>query len=580
MGAARRIEPVNSMTPETSRMPENHRVLVIGLDSATLDLIEPWANAGKLPTFARLMKNSAYGRLQSVMPVLSSAAWSSFMTGKNPGKHGLYDFVRREPGSYRLRVMRRDHIQSASLWNLLGGQGRKVGVLNVPMTYPPEEVNGFLVSGLGTPDYKTFTYPPELGLSLLERGYQVNKKRSYDPEHEDEYLAEMHHVAEGIQEAALWLLEKEAWDFFMVVFFDTDQVSHYFWRHMDKSHPQHEAARDARNTDAILKYYQRMDAYVDQLIRAAGQEVTVIILSDHGAGPLYRDVFLNEWLRQQGYLSIKREIVGHRGFHRVFARFGLTRENASKTLRSLRLGRVERWIKDRIGDRIELLPKSARAEFPQAIDWQNTRAYSFGYQGQIYINLRGREPLGSVDPGEAYERLCEEITQKLMELVDPQDGRRVVDQVLRREQIFHGPYLDFAPDLTLVMRNFAYITRQGYEFSDAPGRLFAMPAMHLSGGHRPQGILFISGPGAAEPGVRQGASLIDLAPTILHLLGCTLPDDLDGKVLEGWIRSPGDVQVRSMEGEDSEIPAPSAEQWSEEDEQEIVQRLKGLGYLE
>lgn len=555
------------------------KVLVIGLDGATLDLIEPWARQGKLPVLASMMERGAYGRLRSVMPVLSSAAWSSFMTGMNPGKHSLYDFARREPGSYRLRVMRRDHNRAASLWKILSQHGHKVGVMNVPMTYPPEPVNGFLVSGLGTPDFQTFTYPPTLGKELLERGYRINKRVAYRPGNEAAYLQEVNELADRQLEGALWLMKEHEWDFFMVVFFDTDQMAHFFWRFMDPSHPAHDPRTAAEYGDAIQNFYQKMDSSIGELTQAAGADTTVFVLSDHGTGPAYQDVFLNEWLRQEGYLETGGDSPQLKGGHRLFARLGLTRNGVSAMLRKSGLSRLEGWIKEALGDRIELLPRTTRAEFPQAIDWSRTRAYSFGYQGQIYINLQGREPQGIVSPGKAYEQLCQEITERLMALTDPRDGKPVIDQVFRREEIFSGPYIDFAPDLTLVMRGLSYNTRQGYEFSARAGKVFSDPVTFESGSHRPQGILFAAGPTVRPGGLREGAQLVDLAPTILNLLGVRAPEGMDGRVLQDWVRVGSALQSEPSQSNQVTDMTQEAE-FTEEEEQEMLRRLKSLGYLE
>jgi predicted AlkP superfamily phosphohydrolase/phosphomutase len=555
------------------------KVLVIGLDGATMDLIEPWSRQGKLPILASMMERGSYGRLQSVMPVLSSAAWSSFMTGMNPAKHSLYDFARREPGSYRLRVMRRDHNQADSLWKILSQYGYRVGVMNVPMTYPAEPVNGFLVSGLGTPDYQTFTYPPTLGKELLEHGYRINKRVAYHPGNEAAYLREVNELADRQLENALWLMQSREWDFFMIVFFDTDQLAHFFWRFMDPNHPAHESHMAAEYGNAILDFYQKMDRSIGKLNQAAGVDTTVFVLSDHGTGPAYRDVFLNEWLRQEGYLATVDEEPRLKGRHRLFARLGLTRNGVSSTLRSIGLGRVEGWIKTALGDRIELLPRTQRAEFPQAIDWTRTRAYSFGYQGQIYINLQGREPQGTVSPGAAYNQLCDEITQRLMALTDPQDGKLVVDQVFRREQIFSGPYIDFAPDLTLVMRGISYNTRQGYEFSAKAGKIFSDPVTFESGSHRPQGILFASGPPVRQGGLKEGAQLVDLAPTILALMGIPVPEGMDGRILEDWVNV-APITSNKLSPVNPVVNRPPEAEFTDAEEQEMLRRLKDLGYLE
>ena len=564
------------------------KVLVIGLDGATLDLVDRWAKAGQLPVISGMMERGFSTPLRSVMPVLSSAAWSSFMTGVNPGKHGIYDFMRREQDSYRLRIVHREHNQAPSLWKLLSDNRRKVGVMNVPMTYPPEEVNGFLVSGLGTPEFKSFTYPTQLSKELLSRGYRVNKTHTFQPGNEAAYLEEVHANAKKQLEAALWLMQTEPWDFFMPVFFDTDQLAHFFWRHMDPEHPDHNPALDGKFANAIQDFYQALDRGIEQIIQAAGQDTTVMLVSDHGTGALYKDVFLNEWLRQEGYLKINDDDAQRSGLRGALARLGITRSQVSQMLHKAGLKKVEAMIKDLLGDRIEILPRTQRAEFPQAIDWSKTHAYSFGYQGQIYINLKGREPGGIVEPGEAYVQLCHEITTALFSLTDPEDGNPVVDAVYRREQVFAGPFLEYAPDLILVMRGLSYITRQGYEFQSSPGkdpgRIFAKPGTHESGSHRQDGLLIAAGARVHNLGrIQANVSLVDLAPTILALLDCPVPEEMDGKPRQdlfelekiAWSKS-----SMTSRPDSSASPGTKRSVLSESEEREMIERLKSLGYLE
>ena len=181
-------------------------------------------------------------------------------------------------------------------------------------------------------------------------------------------------------------------------------------------------------------------------------------------------------------------------------------------------------IKDILGNRIEILP-SAKLGFPDEIDWTRTKAYSFGYHGQIYINLKGREPQGIVSPGDEYERFCQEITERLKTLIDPEDGNPVVDQVIHRSQAFHGPAYDEAPDMVVIMRELSYMTRSGFEFDNQQGRSLAHRINSKPGSHRMEGILFLAGPDIRSLGyIGNQHSLPDLAPTALHLLGSAVPD--------------------------------------------------------
>jgi predicted AlkP superfamily phosphohydrolase/phosphomutase len=557
-------------------MLNTSRVMVIGLDGATLDLILPWARSGHLPTLSKLMDIGAYSRLRSVWPVVSSAAWTTFMTGVNPGKHGVFDFVYRDPESYRLRPVTRRQIGYPSLWRLLSEQGRRVVVLNVPITYPPESVNGLLVSGLGTPNFKTFTYPPDLGDKLLENGYRVNRQISYPYGNEEAFLADSYEITECMTATTLSLMTDNPWDFLMVVYRDTDDIAHGFWRHMDATHPDHDPERSDVYEDAILHYYGELDKQLATLIEAAGPDTTVFVVSDHGVGPLYKEVYLNEWLRQRGYL-----VSRSRPFHRrLLGQVGLTRHNVSRLMRTMHLDRAEQLIKDLLGEKIDMLPRNAWGDFCRRIDWSQTRAYSFGYQGQIYINLARREPQGIVEPGYEYEKLRNELCQVLLEWVDPADGEPVVDSVRKKEDIYQGPYLDRAPDLIMSMRDLAYITRQGRELGNQPGSIFGSTRMRESGGHRPNGTLIAAGPDIAQAhGERSAAWLGDVAPTVLHVLGCSIPESADGQVLRTWLVPPSADRPISTHPLDRLSSAASGSSLSDGDEEELLERLSDLGYL-
>jgi predicted AlkP superfamily phosphohydrolase/phosphomutase len=556
-------------------MASKSRVMVIGLDGATLDLILPWANAGHLPTLTRLMKNGGGSRLHSVSPVVSAAAWATFMTGTNPGKHGVFDFMYRKENDYRLRPTNSQHITNPSLWRLLSDQGRQVGVINVPMTFPPEEVNGILVSGLGTPNYKTFTHPPEYGERLLQEGYRVNRKMYYPENNLDGFLTDTYEIIDSITNAALRFIKEQTWDFFMVVYRDTDDVAHGFWRFMDSSHPKYDP--DSIYKNAVLDLYKQLDKDIGDLVDAAGSDTTIFIISDHGFGPLYKDVYLNEWLRKNGFLSTK-PIQARRN---ILSSLGFTRDYISRTLRKFHMHRVERAIKDIMGDRIEMLPRVRWPDFSEGIDWSKTRAYSFGYQGQIYVNMVGREPRGIINPGKDYETLIAELTDRLIKLVDPDDGKPVVTKIEYKKDIFHGPAIDSAPDIVITMRDLSYITRLGYELGNQPGKIFGDSSVNETGGHRLDGILIAAGPDIShtieDP---PSAWLGDIAPTVLHILKCSIPKEMDGRVLLEWLTPTHSKRTISIEQNELGSSAASSSELSEEDENEIMERLSDLGYLD
>jgi predicted AlkP superfamily phosphohydrolase/phosphomutase len=558
----------------------NRRVVVIGLDGATLDLALPWIRAGHLPALKRLMERGGGGRLQSVLPVLSPSAWASFATGVNPGRHGIFDFVQRTPGSYRLRLITSRDVKVPPVWRLLSEAGKRVAVIDVPMTYPAEPVNGIMITGLGTPDRQVFTYPPELSEQLRARGYRVNKTVFYRPGGEAAFLKDVYDITQQVANTALSVLKQEPWDFFMVVFRDSDEMSHFFWKHMDASHPAHNPQVDGEYANALLDYYRYLDQLVGQLVEAAGPDANVIIMSDHGLGPLYKDVFLNEWLHQQGLLAVNAPTGPSR--QQILARAGLTRSNVSRFLQKAGLAPFERSLRTALGDKKNLLPANNRAVFPDAIDWSRTQCYSHGYHGQVFLNVREREPLGVVGPGAPYQQLRAEIEEKLYALIDSEDGLPVVSKIVRQEQAFQGLYASWGADLVVVMRDFSYITRQGYEFTEQPGQIFSRPTTYESGSHRLDGLLFVAGPDFRSSGDLPVHSILDVTPTILHLLGVSIPDHIDGTILFHEMKPESRSTVDRYDYVNPEPVSSSTSNstLSPEEEGELIERLKNLGYLD
>jgi predicted AlkP superfamily phosphohydrolase/phosphomutase len=373
-------------------------------------------------------------------------------------------------------------------------------------------------------------------------------------------------------------MRERPWDFFMTVFRNSDEICHFYWHHMDPSHPNHDPGAPARYRTAIRDLYARIDHWVGELVAAAGEDANIVVMSDHGAGPLYRDVFLNEWLLGQGYLALRPEAAASVGWHQAMRRVGLTRARISDTLTRLNLHRVEVLIKRALGDRIQVLPRDQRLEFTHAIDWTRTRAYSFGYYGQVFINLKGREPEGIVEPGD-YEPLRAAIAEGMMSIVDPDDGLPVVDRVYRKEELFHGRYLEDAPDLLAIMRGLSYITRKGYEFAGERGQLFRAPYTGETGSHRLEGIVAAAGPDIAA-GVLPETSIEDLAPTLLYLQGCPIPRYMDGRII-----APAIAPAFSRANEPEYVEWPIGDEvaaegtWDADAEADVTERLKQLGYL-
>jgi predicted AlkP superfamily phosphohydrolase/phosphomutase len=545
-----------------------NKVLVIGLDGANLDLIRQWAGEGVLPNFGRLLLAGTSGPLESTIPALSPPAWTTLFTGKNPGKHGVYDFVRRRPGSYDLEYVRNDLTKLGTIFHHLSIAGLRVAAINVPFTYPPEPVNGIMISGLGAPDNDRFAYPQDLVLQLKQAGYTVNNKVGFDAKRPMDFLLYLREVTATRGDVIVEIQRRESWDFFMAVFRDIDTVQSYYWHFMDETHPLHDAAPPEPLRRAIVDHYQQVDSIVGRLLANIDSTTSVFVVSDHGGGALYREVYLNNWLRLRGYLRTNDKLpVGNRA-KSVLRRLGITRRTV---VRALGWPRAEK-LKHRFPDAGRWLPW-ASPSLAERVDWQHTTAYALSHLGQIFLNEEGREPQGLVRNDER-EQVLDRLTADLTELIDPDTGDKVVDAVYRREQVYHGPYVDFAPDLNLVLKGLSYCTHTGYEFGN--DTIFAIPENHETGMHRMAGTLIAAGPGIVKHGTVHGARVVDIAPTLLFAAGVPIPSDMDGEVQRAMFISPKEVS-RSLVPE-STVHGTSA--LLEEEEQSVRRHLQDLGYIE
>jgi len=549
---------------------QSFRVLVIGLDGATYDLIRPWASQGKLPTFARLMAEGASGDLQSVIPPLTMPAWSSFLTGMLPGHHGIYSFLRRKPDSYDLTPFNASYLRAPDLGGLLNQAGRRVALLNVPATYPPKPLDELVVTGLETPGRDgQFTHPPALGQALVERfDYEIELTEKYDPGQEDGFIAAVDRSEGKRLDATLWLLDQVDWDFFMVVFRGTDVMGHAFWRFMDPSHPAHEPGLAQRYGDALLRHYQRMDQAIAVIQERVGPETMLLLMSDHGMGPLHRDVYIDNLLAEHGLLRIKRTPTAQLRY--FLLKLGVTPRNLLRLLALLRLRNLTR----------KLLPQKARVAvnmsmlMQNSVDWSRTKAYPLGGACQIAINLKGREPQGIVELGPEYEQVCAEVEHVLHTLRDPGTGQPMVKRVWHKSEIYGDDEVPELPDLYVEWINDAYTDLGGIGYSRG---IVSEPIRGRSGGHTMRGIFLAHGPGIKRGYTVAGARLIDVAPTVMHLLGATVPGHMDGRVLTSiW---EGEQAVAYGAPESTPFHGEKVHVFSDEDQATIEKRLRNLGYI-
>jgi predicted AlkP superfamily phosphohydrolase/phosphomutase len=551
------------------------KVFVVGLDGATLDLIAPWAAQGELPTFARLMREGACGELTTVIPPMTAPAWTSFMTGKNPGKHAIIDFVRRREGSYDISPVNASHRRARSLWEIAGAAGRKVGALNVPITYPPEPVNGFMVTGLLTPSNRSrYTYPPELAAELdaAVDGYRIHMKPSYSRGNVDDFLADLQVLTRKQVAATRYLMQSREWDLLTVVYRGPDGVQHATWHATEPSHPLYTKQHAERYGGAILDVYRQIDAYLAELMSLLDDDTTLIVMSDHGFGSLHEFIYVNNWLIRWGFMRIRRSL-GSR-LRRLIFEAGLSPVEIYDVMLRLGLGFVKGAVTK--GKNRGLLANFFLS-FAD-VDWSRTAAYGVGNGGQIFVNLKGREPQGIVEPGPAYDRVVRDLLDRLHDLFDPRTGERIAVDAYRREELYSGENLDLMPDVVFLPRDLRRMPFGEYEFGSH--RLVG-PAWSISGTHRMNGVLMLWGAGVKQGTSLHGAHMVDVAPTILALLGLDVPADMDGRVVsealqEGVISA---VAEAVPPPDDGAAGRPAGDSLSVEEEAEIAARLRGLGYV-
>ena len=554
----------------------DNRLLVIGLDGATFDILLPLAEKGQLPAIAKLMEAGVWGRMRTVVPPGTGPAWSSIVTGLDPSNHGIFDIIVRARDSYNLAFLNGASLRAPTVWDIVGRFGGKVIVLNVPMTYPPREVNGCLVTGLLTPfGGRRFTYPPELANEIRSTApsYRIVPERVYSSGRAGDFLKELREVLEAKRTVLMDLLKKTDWKFAMEVFSETDFLQHALWHVMDEKHPRHDPDEARRFADEVTDIYRRLDSIIGEVVETLGEKDSVMLVSDHGAGPLHRFVHANNYLIQAGAMKIKRGL-GSRLKYAMF-KAGLTPMNVYRIVSRLRFGKLKMGLRWTSGG-YDLL---RRFFFSFSdVDWERTTAYALsgGVYGGIFVNLKGREPSGAVEPDD-YEKTRDDLIELIGGLRDPRTDRGLIEKVIKREEIYSGKFLNEAPDLYFL----PYVPTVGVfgDFEFSSNRVIEDVSDAISAQHRMDGI-FVAGGAAVRAGTEvSGMTVLDLAPLMLYLMNLPIPEGIDGKLNtevldpECLEQSPPEY-VKLLDLYDT----GRRDRDSTEDES-IRDRLKGLGYI-
>ncbi|MEJ2733454.1 MAG: alkaline phosphatase family protein [Anaerolineae bacterium] len=373
------------------RKEKPQRVVFIGLDGTPYTFMQRLIQEGRAPNAARIAEQGSLLRMDSIWPWVSSVAWSSMMTGVNPAKHNIFGFIDRDPATYKQFIPTSRHMKAQTLWEVLGDAGKRVIVVNVPVTYPPRQVNGILVGGFLSPSLDKAVFPPSFVPTLNSLGYIVDADPWKARESKDLALQEINAALDGRIRTLFHLVEKEEWDYLHVHVMETDRLHHFLWQQMEEGDPTY--------APAFYDFYRRIDDMLGRLAAKLDEHTTLMWMADHGFCTIKKEVYVNRWLMDNGWLKLRNVPP------------------------------------DRKKGLDEIDPSSV--------------AYSLD-PGRVVIRVRGREKEGSVAPGAEYQALRDKIATAALALRDPDSGDPIFQAVFPREDLYHGPYLEQAADLILA----------------------------------------------------------------------------------------------------------------------------------
>lgn len=555
------------------------KVVFIGLDGATFDVLDPLMNQGLMPRLKRFIDEGVRGPLETTIPPITPTAWVSWMTGKNPGKHGVFEFLLRRAGTGALPDM---PVSSRSrdglpFWDLLGQMGKRAIVTNVPCTYPPAIVNGVMISDFLTPrGRRDFTCPE----SLIEEvegkfgPYELYITEVYTPGNVDKILNQLFTELEYKTRVNRYLMEEYGWDVFATHYWGTDRFQHELWHLIDETHPSFDRREHDAHISRIHDYWHAVDSTLGELFDSVDDDATVYLGSDHGFGPIRKFLCFNVWLLEQGLLVLKRDAMTR--FKRLLFKLGLTPDLAYRS--AMKMGLAHLRLSVGVTNRSKLMRlANALMLSLEDVDWSRTVAFSKGNYGQIFINLRGREANGAVEPGSQYESAVQQVIDKLRALVDPETRQPLIGPIWRREDLYTGPHSDQSPDIQFLP---ADMSNKPLGTLDLTSNKFITPVYGNSGDHRMHGVMMARGPEIRRGVQVEAARIIDYAPTILHSFGVEVPSDMDGRVLEEIFTTEhmASNPVRISEAAAYATPEKAGAMTDEESD-EIRERLRGWGYL-
>jgi len=536
---------------------ENQTIL-IGIDGATFSILDPLMDEGVMPFLRQFIASGVRAELLSIVPPITPPAWTSLMTGRSPGHHGVFDFFLKEsPDSHNIRFASSHDVGCETIWSIVSRHGMRVTSLNFPLMFPPPRINGNVVSGGWVPwrQLRLGCHPPDLYDRLkalpgfnarelaMDAAHEEKAVEGCQPEEYEDWIE--HHIRREQQwfDILRYLMREDPCELTALLFDGVDKIQHLCWRFLDPAYlNERPSPWEQPIRDLSLQYFRQLDQLLADIADLTNPDATIIMASDHGFGAQSETFFVNTWLEQNGYLAWANEA-------------------SPRQTDSTKLG------------------MSQLARHVYLLDWERTMAYApTPSSNGIHIVTAGRGSEKGVSPAD-YGRFRAELIESLRQVTSPTTGEPVVSHIWTREEAFEGPHMELAPDLTLALWD-------GGLVSILASDDVVKPRPEPSGTHRPEGVFM-----AAGPGVRQGVSLphlsiMDVAPMVLHSLGLAIPGDMEGCVPTGafeppWLQA---CPVRATApAKPSEPTAPQATVeivYTEEEEAELAARLRALGYIE
>ena len=500
--------------------------IVLGLDGANWALLEPWLDDGQLPNIADLRERGVWTDMESCLPPVTCPNWRCYSTGKNPGKLGVFWWETIDTERRTLTTPDSRSFKSANYWDYLNEAGLSAGIMNLPMTYPPFEVEEYMIAGGPGSEQDDYTHPPELGDRLDAEGYQLHPNTPVTAKEDRQAADELVDLIEQRLITFRERLDDEDVDVAHCTVFYINVLQHFFWR-----------------GDLTRRAWGIIDEHIGA-IREEHPDATLLLMSDHGCKDVDTVFYINSWLEEQGYLVTKTEAAD------VFSRYGINKKRISKLAHRLGVhSLVTRLAPDRVTDQIPEDEEGFKREQKlEKVDWDRSAAVASG-QGLVY--LIDDEPA-------TVESLIDELAA-----LENENGEPVAREVMRREDAYDGPYVEDAPEIV-------FDQRPGVHTSGAIGSnpVFA-DVGHWEAENVRTGLFLADGPAVETTNLDEPISITDVAPTVLHSVDCPVPTDMDGESLPVF----GDATVETRD------PLPF-EAGTDGTRGDVQDRLEDLGYLE